>query len=190
MTFFGGLSPSPGSAGAAELCKSLSKNELGVCFFLLLTFELNPYSARQMETHHRIIEWALANAIDTKKFNTMILPSLARAHPDREDYKTPFTEQQVRDWVDHDGDNLWVLCDVHHRAPLIGIHSITFPIWGPQNLLGDDFQSYVRDQLRKVRGDTGTKKKSKSIVKRRGSARKPAQRKGRTTRGKATRSKR
>ena len=121
---------------------------------------LNPYGAKQMETHHRIIEWALANAVDTKKFNTMILPSLARAHPDRQDYKTPFTEQQVRDWVDHDGDNLWVLCDVHHRAPLLGIHSITFPIWGPQNLLSDDFEAYVRQQLQKVRGSKTTKARS------------------------------
>ena len=114
--------------------------------------KLNPYGAKQMETHHHITEWALANAVDTAKFNSMILPNLARAHPDRQDYKTPFTDQQVRDWVDHDENNLWVLCDVHHRAPLLGIHWITYPIWGPQNLLNDAFEDFVRKQIQQDRG--------------------------------------
>ena len=34
---------------------------------------LEPYAARHIETHHHTIEWALANAIDTKKFNERIV---------------------------------------------------------------------------------------------------------------------
>jgi hypothetical protein len=36
----------------------------------------NPYGANAMETHHHIIEWALANAIDKDHFNKSILPNL------------------------------------------------------------------------------------------------------------------
>jgi hypothetical protein len=41
-----------------------------------------PYGARQMETHHHIIEWALANAVSGEKFNWALLPSLRRRHPE------------------------------------------------------------------------------------------------------------
>jgi len=110
----------------------------------------NVFGAKQMETHHRIIEWALANAIDEKKFNRRVRPGLSRARPQRDDYKKPFTEDQVKAWVDHDPDNLWVLCDVHHRAKFFGIHQITYPIWGPVDLLRDDFDEYARKELQRA----------------------------------------
>ncbi len=44
---------------------------------------LNPYSASQMETHHHLVEWSLANAIDPKKFNRIIRPHLKRKHPQK-----------------------------------------------------------------------------------------------------------
>src|SRR6516164_10906115 len=34
----------------------------------------NRYGAKAMETHHHVIEWSLANAIDTDKFNEILLP--------------------------------------------------------------------------------------------------------------------
>lgn len=111
----------------------------------------NPYGAKQMETHHHIVEWALANAISTEKFNSRVLPHLAHRHGDKPEYKKPFTDQQVKDWVDHSPDNLWVLCDVHHRAKYMGIHEITFPIWGPANLLRDDFEEYVMKEIAKAK---------------------------------------
>ncbi|HEX4634977.1 MAG TPA: hypothetical protein VH189_02270 [Rhizomicrobium sp.] len=108
----------------------------------------NRYSARQMETHHHLIEWSLANAIDAGKFNRIILPHLKVRHPQNPDYhKDAFTQQDVADWVDHSEDNLWVLCDVHHRAAYLGIHEITYPIWCPMDLLRDDFEDYVRQQI-------------------------------------------
>jgi len=97
----------------------------------------NPFGARQMETHHRTIEWALANAVDPKKFNQRVLPGLRRRDPKK--YAKPMTRDEIRDWVDHDPDNLWVVCDVHHRGRFVGIHEISDPIWGPQDLLVDDF---------------------------------------------------
>jgi len=107
----------------------------------------NLYGAKAIETHHHVIEWALANAIDVDKFNKALLPSLAHKHADKPEYKTPFTEQQVKDWVDHSPDNLWCLCDVHHRAVYFGIHEISYPIWAPMDLLRDDFDEYVREQI-------------------------------------------
>lgn len=115
----------------------------------------NRYNARQMETHHHVIEWSLANAIDADKFNRIILPHLKVRHPQNPDYaKAAFTDADVAAWVDHSADNLWVLCDVHHRAAYLGIHEITYPIWCPMDLLRDDFEAYVRQQLLEQK-DTG-----------------------------------
>jgi hypothetical protein len=118
----------------------------------------NHYHAKQMETHHHVVEWALANAIDTNKFNSILLPHLAHRHQNNPDYQKPFTQEQIRDWVDHSEDNLWVLCDVHHRAQFFGVHEITFPIWSPMNLLRDDFEAYVNEQVAKEKGPAKRKK--------------------------------
>jgi hypothetical protein len=124
----------------------------------------NPYGAKQMETHHHVVEWALANAIDVDKFNKVLLPRLRAHHPNNKQYKKKaFTADEVKAWVDHDEDNLWVLCDVHHRAKYFGIHEITHPIWGPVDLLRDDFEDYVRQEIRKStnKGGKAAKKKSR-----------------------------
>ncbi len=112
----------------------------------------NRYGAKAMETHHHVIEWALANAVDTAKFNGTLLPNLAHKHPDNPDYKQPFSDAQVKAWVDHSSDNLWVLCDVHHRAAYFGIHEITYPIWAPMDLLRPDFEQYVQGQIAALKG--------------------------------------
>jgi hypothetical protein len=105
----------------------------------------NPAKARAMETHHHVIEWALMNAIDLQKFNERIVALHRAQDPNSPKYNHDFTEQEMKDWVDHDPDNLWVVCDVHHRHELVGIHSITYPIWGPQDLIRPDYV-YTPDQ--------------------------------------------
>jgi len=114
----------------------------------------NRYGANAMETHHHVIEWALANAISTDKFNATLFPHLKARHANDPQYKgkTAFTDQDVRDWVDHSPDNLWVLCDVHHRAQFFGIHEITYPIWCPMDLLRKDFEAYVKEQIALEKG--------------------------------------
>ncbi len=107
----------------------------------------NRYAAKAMETHHHIIEWALANAIDTDRFNNSLRPNLAHAHKDEPMYQRAMTAKEIHDWVDHSPHNLWVLCDVHHRHKFLGIHEITYPIWCPQDLLRPDFEEYVKKQL-------------------------------------------
>jgi hypothetical protein len=111
----------------------------------------NPFNAKQMETHHHVLEWALQNAIDVDKFNKILLPHLAHRHPKKEQYQKPFTEDQLRAWVDHDEDNLWVLCDVHHRAKFLGIHEITYPIWSPFNLLRPDFLDWANQEIERIK---------------------------------------
>jgi hypothetical protein len=108
----------------------------------------NTANARDMETHHHVIEWALQNAIDLAKFNTRIWPALVHQHPGK--YPTPFTQQEMLDFIDHSEDNLWVLCDVHHRHSLVGIHSITGPIWGAQDLVKSDFD-YIEVPVAKAK---------------------------------------
>jgi hypothetical protein len=111
----------------------------------------NPFGAIQLETHHHIIEWALANAISADKFNKNIRPGLERRAKARagaglnqiytefdKDYGADMTSTRILQWVDHAADNLWVLCDVHHRHKFVGIHAITYPIWGPQDIVQDD----------------------------------------------------
>jgi hypothetical protein len=123
----------------------------------------NRYAAKQMETHHHIIEWALANAIDADKFNKIMLPNLKHRHPENPLYQKPaLTKDEVSAWVDHSPDNLWVLCDVHHRAKWFGIHSITYPIWCPMDLLEDDFDAYVRAQIAKQKGASTKRTKNRA----------------------------
>jgi len=120
----------------------------------------NPYGAKQMETHHHVIEWALANAVDPEKFNQRILPRLRTRHPDAYKAAPDFTAEQVKQWVDSSEDNLWVLCDVHHRGKFFGIHSITDPIWGPQDILYDDFADTVRQTIQGSQGKSRVRAKS------------------------------
>jgi len=117
---------------------------------------LNPYGAKQLETHHHMIEWALASAIDRDKFNKRILPFLQKRHGTQK-YPGPLSAKEVSDWVDHSEDNLWVLCDVHHRAKFFGIHEVTDPIWGPQDVLSEALLAKIRTEIRK----DGKKKTSK-----------------------------
>jgi len=107
----------------------------------------NPFGAKALETHHHIIEWALANAIDLAKFNTHVIAGLRRRNPADPKYANDLTQQQMLDWIDHDRDNLWVLCDIHHRHKFVGIHAVTFPIWGPQDLLIKGFGPQMADTL-------------------------------------------
>jgi hypothetical protein len=125
----------------------------GVRHSTLKDAEQNRYGAKAMETHHHIIEWALANAVDVNRFNTSIRPNLAHKHPNDPTwgYETAFDEDKVRQWVDHSEHNLWVLCDVHHRAKYLGIHEITYPIWAPQDLLRPDFQEWALDAIQKIK---------------------------------------
>jgi len=95
----------------------------------------NPFGARAMETHHVHVEWALAGAVDLKRFNAQVVAQLRRERPDDPAYPKHFTRAQMLAWIDHHPDNLLVLCDIHHRHSFVGIHAISGPIWGAQNLL-------------------------------------------------------
>ena len=96
------------------------------------------------------------NAIDAGKFNQHILPGLKRQADQRRgakddydkwpdlykefdsDYDAPMGVDRIKQWIDHAYDNLWVLCDVHHRHKFVGIHAISYPIWGPQDVIDQD----------------------------------------------------
>lgn len=111
--------------------------------------KLNPYRATQMETHHHTIEWAMANAVDLERFQETVA-SLAQLAPEKYGrmrhgqilrdelgrvVARRFTRAERLAWVDHDRDNLWVLCDVHHRHQWFGVHAITAPVWEAQRYL-------------------------------------------------------
>lgn len=127
----------------------------GVRFSTLGDESNNRYGARAMETHHHIIEWALANAIDADLFNAALLPNLRHKHSNDPQYdlkdahgkQRGMTDAEVADWVDHSPDNLWVLCDIHHRHKWVGIHHISYPMWAPQDLLKQEFVEQVQTAI-------------------------------------------
>lgn len=125
----------------------------GVTVDTLKDPQKNPYQARQLETHHHVIEWSLANAIDVDKFNAGLRPHLAHRHPKDPtwEYEKPFDQKKIADWVDHSEHNLWVLCDVHHRAKYAGIHELTYPTWVPMNLFRDDFADWANSEIDKLK---------------------------------------
>lgn len=90
----------------------------------------NLVGALALETHHARIEWALIDAIDLEKFNQQIA---------RPNYSRDFGQAEMAAWIDHDRANLLVLCDVHHRHPLVGIHAVTYPAWIAQGLLKAEY---------------------------------------------------
>jgi len=101
--------------------------------------KINPVGATQNETHHAHIEDSLANAIDLAKFNKRVRPGLLKRTGNQGKYGHDFTQDEMLEWIHGDADQLWVLCDRHHRSPLIGSHAITGPIWGVQDLLLDGY---------------------------------------------------
>ena len=108
---------------------------------------LNPHAARQIELHHAIVEWSLANAVDPVKFNETIRLDFMKSNPDNPLYQKEMTEQEILDWVDHGPDNLMVLYDVHHRHPYYGIHKVSYPKWLPQRVYTDQFIEEVDEKI-------------------------------------------
>lgn len=84
----------------------------------------NPHGATQLETHHAFVEWALCNAVDPAKI-LADFPAMGAAD-----------DEHLRAWLDSEGQML-VVCDVHHRHGLYGIHSVTYPAWVVQRRLKD-----------------------------------------------------
>jgi len=100
----------------------------------------NRFGARAMETHHAFVEWALAGAVDLGKFNAEVVAKLKEQNPREPLYQHAMSRAQMDAWIDHHPDNLWVLCDVHHRHRGVGIHAISGPIWGAQPLLRERYE--------------------------------------------------
>jgi hypothetical protein len=95
----------------------------------------NPWRASAIETHHAVVEWALMNAVDVRRFNAVVVARMrGRPGADRI-YAHRFTRTRMRAWIDHHPDNLMVLSDVHHRHSKVGIHSVAAPLWRVQPLL-------------------------------------------------------
>lgn len=125
----------------------------GVTIDTLKDPKANRYGAKQLETHHHVIEWSLGEAIDVDKFNTRLRPHLAHRHPKDPtwEYEKPFDAAKIQAWVDHSEHNLWVLCDVHHRAKYAGIHELTYPTWVPMDLFRADFEAWANGEIEKLK---------------------------------------
>lgn len=81
-----------------------------------------------METHHWHLEWAMAQVDDPDSPITQLdVEAIFADFPEMKEA----TDEALRAWLDSEG-NMLVLCDVHHRHGLQGIHMITYPAWAPQ----------------------------------------------------------
>ena len=116
----------------------------------------NLFGAGAMETHHALIEWSLAGAVDLAKFNAEVVAKFRLEKPEEPLYRRPFSRAQMDAWIDHHPDNLWVLCDVHHRHKGVGIHAISGPIWGAQPLLRARYELGSPETLEVLRKLMGT----------------------------------
>lgn len=76
---------------------------------------------RPIELHHSIVEFSLANIVDSKHFGELY-PEFHVA--DDESFLT---------WIEGEG-NLLPLCVVHHRG-VLGIHSILYSPWLVQRFM-------------------------------------------------------
>jgi hypothetical protein len=95
----------------------------------------NLVGAKALETHHFIVEWSLANAIDWAQVKV--------AHPDFTGWADLDESKPETFYVFVDSEyNMLVLCDIHHRGKLRGIHAIEYPVWLGQKFVKPDF-SYI-----------------------------------------------
>lgn len=72
--------------------------------------------ATQLEAHHAIAEQSGLSEIDWQK----VAKDFPQAHLHSDEDFLNFAESE---------GGLMVLCDIHHRSPNRGIHSITYPAW-------------------------------------------------------------
>lgn len=97
----------------------------------------NKVGAKALETHHALIEWAGANAIDWDKLaadhptlpNLIALAKAYQAHlAANGSFEGTIDPVIVTRFVDSD-EQMLVICDVHHRGARSGVHMITGPVW-------------------------------------------------------------
>ena len=83
--------------------------------------------ATQLEAHHAVAEWAGLSEIDWNKV-AADFPQLG-IHSDEDFLNAAESE-----------GGLQILCNIHHRGSLRGIHSITEPVWKLQRYERDDYK--------------------------------------------------
>ncbi|MGH2480618.1 MAG: hypothetical protein ACRDHW_13265 [Ktedonobacteraceae bacterium] len=88
----------------------------------------NPFGATALETHHYPIERSLLDACDPKKVG-IVFPQVK-------------DQASLEAFVDSE-HNLMVLCDIHHRHPLHGIHHLAPQDFFVQPFLLEGYQVVV-----------------------------------------------
>ncbi len=90
----------------------------------------NVFGSKALETHHYPIERSLLDACDPRKIS-VVFPQVK-------------DQASLEAFVDSEG-NMMVLCDVHHRHPMFGIHHLAVQDFFIQSFLLDGYQ-VVADQ--------------------------------------------
>lgn len=97
----------------------------------------NRDGAKALETHHALIEWAGANAIDWDKLaadhpDLTTLHALASAYHAHllanGSFDGTIDPAIVTQFVDSP-EQMLVICDVHHRSANRGVHMVSGPVW-------------------------------------------------------------
>lgn len=86
---------------------------------------INRYGAKAIETHHYPIERSLLFAVDWRKVH--------------DDFPAVYNQHSLEVWIDSP-ENMLVLCDQHHRSPVMGIHHLLTQDWRVQQYLRDGYR--------------------------------------------------
>jgi hypothetical protein len=78
-------------------------------------------SAGPLEMHHSLIEFSLANIVDSAHF--------AALYPEMH----IMSDEDLLNFVESEG-NMTILCPMHHRG-ILGIHTIHYPAWIVQRFM-------------------------------------------------------
>lgn len=91
------------------------------------------HGATQLEAHHAIAEFSGLNEVDWRK--------VAKDFPQAELHSN---EDFLR-YAESEG-GLMILCDVHHRHPGKGIHTVTYPAWLLDRYAQDGWEFLTSDE--------------------------------------------
>lgn len=112
----------------------------------------NPFGAKAIETHHYPIERSLLDACNPSKVGVVF--------PQVKDHAS------LEAFVDSE-HNLMVLCDIHHRHPLHGIHHLTPQDFFVQPFLWEGYQvvATVEDEAQALAADEALIEKEEQSAK-------------------------
>ena len=107
--------------------ENFSCNVCGLHYNDLNNPNINTIGAKDIECHHKVVEWAWHTVASQTK--------VGKDYPQ----VLTMTRQEFLNWLDHSEDIAMGLCDIHHRHRDMGIHEVDEASFNLVKYLQDDF---------------------------------------------------